>query len=117
MIIKFGNWLIHQIVFKPLAINGFLRKRYICVEMFTSISRLVENGFKQVIGVYYDETCSHVVMLNYIQVLVIIAYFDYEIWQIDVKMTFLNGNVSEDVYVSLPEGFVYHKNVGKICKL
>jgi hypothetical protein len=94
-----------------------LRKWYKWVEMFTSISRLVENDFKQVIGVYYDETFSPIVMLKSIQVLEIIAYFYYEIWQIDVKIVFLNGNLSDDVYVMLPEGFVYHKNVGKICKL
>ena len=35
----------------------------------------------------------------------------------DVKMAFLNGNLSEDVYMIQPEGFVDPKNAGKICKL
>jgi hypothetical protein len=34
----------------------------------------------------------------------------------DVKMTFLNGNLTEDVYMTQPEGFVDPKHVGKICK-
>jgi hypothetical protein len=35
----------------------------------------------------------------------------------DVKMAFLNGNLSDDVYMIQPEGFVDPKNAGKICKL
>ena len=35
----------------------------------------------------------------------------------DVKTAFLNGNLSEDVYMIQPEGFVDPKNAGKICKL
>jgi hypothetical protein len=30
-------------------------------------------------------------------ILAIAAYFDYEIWQMDVKTTFLNGNLTKDV--------------------
>jgi hypothetical protein len=36
----------------------------------------------------------------------IAAYFDYEIWQMDIKTTFLNGNQTEDVYMTQPEVFV-----------
>ncbi|GJX29892.1 retrotransposon protein, putative, ty1-copia subclass [Tanacetum coccineum] len=34
------------------------------------------------------------------------AYYDYEIWQMDVKTTFLNGYLDEDIYMVQPEGFV-----------
>ena len=50
-------------------------------------------------------------------ILAIAAYFDYEIWQMDVKTAFLNGNLTEDVYMMQPEGFVDPNNAGKICKL
>ena len=49
-------------------------------------------------------------------ILAIAAYFDYEIWQMDVKTAFLNGNLTEDVYMMQPEGFVDPTNAGKICK-
>jgi hypothetical protein len=81
-------------------------------------ARLVAKGFRQIQGVDYDETFSPVAMLKSIRILLAIAaYFDYEIWQMDVKTAFLNGNLSEDVYMTQPEGFVNPKNAGKICKL
>ena len=36
----------------------------------------------------------------------IAAHYDYEIWKMDVKTTFLNGNLSEEVYMTQPEGFI-----------
>ncbi|GJS00961.1 retrotransposon protein, putative, ty1-copia subclass [Tanacetum coccineum] len=42
---------------------------------------------------------------------------EYEIWQIDVKTAFLNGHLSEDVYMVQPEGFVDPKHPNKVCKL
>ena len=50
-------------------------------------------------------------------ILAIAAYFDYRIWQMDVKKTFINGYLTEDVYMMQPEGFVDPTNAGKICKL
>jgi hypothetical protein len=35
----------------------------------------------------------------------------------DAKMTFLNGNLTEDVYMAQLVGFVDPKHVGKLCKL
>jgi hypothetical protein len=57
-------------------------------------------------------------MLKSVRILLAIAsYYDYEIWQMDVKTAFLNGHLSEDVYMTHPEGFVDPENAGKICKL
>ncbi|GJU69286.1 retrotransposon protein, putative, ty1-copia subclass [Tanacetum coccineum] len=39
----------------------------------------------------------------------IAAFYDYEIWQMDVKTAFLNGYLSEEVYMEQPEGFVNPK--------
>ena len=80
--------------------------------------RLVAKGFKQTQGIDYDETFSPVVMLKSIRILLNIAsYYDYKIWQMDVKTTFLNGNLLKDVYMTQPEGFVDPKYPNRVCKI
>ncbi|KAK8705149.1 hypothetical protein V6N13_048757 [Hibiscus sabdariffa] len=80
--------------------------------------RLVAKGFRQIHGIDYDETFSPVAMFKSIRILLAIAAFhDYEIWQMDVKIAFLNGKLEEDVYMTQPEGFVAPENAGKVCKL
>jgi len=81
-------------------------------------ARLVAKGFSQVQGVDYDETFSPVAMLKSVRImLAIAAFFDYEIWQMDVKTAFLNGFLKEELYMMQPEGFVDPENVDKVCKL
>ena len=68
-------------------------------------------GFKQTHGIDYDETFSPVVKLKSIRILLAIAaYFEYEIWKMDIKTTFLNENLQKDVYMTQLEGFVDPKN-------
>ncbi|KAJ9540991.1 hypothetical protein OSB04_027497 [Centaurea solstitialis] len=68
-------------------------------------ARLVAKGFTQTHGIDYDETFSPVAMLKSIRILMAIsAYFNYEIWQMDV-------------YMEQPEGFEDPKNPNKVCKL
>ncbi|GKF09423.1 retrotransposon protein, putative, ty1-copia subclass, partial [Tanacetum coccineum] len=60
-------------------------------------ARLIAKGYTQTYGVDYRETSSPVVDIRAIRILVaIIAFYDYEIWQMDVKTAFLNGYLSED---------------------
>ena len=51
---------------------------------------LSQKVFRQVQGVDYDETFSPVAMLKSVWIMLAIATF-YEIWQMDVKTSFLNG--------------------------
>ena len=96
----------------------FEKKTYMDGNVHTLKVRLVAKGFKQTHGIDYDENFSSVAILKSIRILLAIAaYYDYEIWQMDVKTAFLNGNLLEDVYMTQPEGFVNPKNSGKICKL
>ena len=49
--------------------------------------------------------------------LAIAAFYDYEIWQMDIKTAFLNGFLEEELYMMQPEGFVDPKGANKVCKL
>ena len=49
--------------------------------------------------------------------LAIAAFYDYEIWQMDVKTAFLNGFLKKELYVMQPVGFVNPKDANKVCKL
>ncbi|KAA0046465.1 gag/pol protein [Cucumis melo var. makuwa] len=44
---------------------------------------------------------------QFIRILLSIAtFYEYEIWQMDVKTAFLNGNLEESIFMSHPEGFI-----------
>ncbi|KAJ9561274.1 hypothetical protein OSB04_006434 [Centaurea solstitialis] len=96
----------------------FKKKTDMDGNVHTFKARLVAKGFTQTHGIVYDETFSPVAMLKSIRILMAIsAYFNYQIWQMDVKTAFLNGKLTEDVYMQQPEGFVDPKNPNKVCKL
>ncbi|GJY79267.1 retrotransposon protein, putative, ty1-copia subclass [Tanacetum coccineum] len=81
-------------------------------------SRLVAKGFTQTYGVVYEETFSPVADIRAIRILIAIdVLYDYEIWQVDVKTTFLNGHLSKEVYMTQPKGFINPKYPNHVCKL
>jgi len=47
----------------------------------------------------------------------LVAHFDFELHQMDVKMTFLNDHIEEEVYMKQPEGFSSTKGEHLVCKL
>ncbi|GJZ83683.1 retrotransposon protein, putative, ty1-copia subclass [Tanacetum coccineum] len=59
-------------------------------------ARLIAKGYTQLYGVDYEETFSPVDDIRAIRILIAIAtFYDYEIWQMDVKTAFLNGYLDE----------------------
>ncbi|TYK15862.1 gag/pol protein [Cucumis melo var. makuwa] len=57
-------------------------------------------------------------MLKSIRILLSIAtFYDYEIWKMDVKTAFLNGNLEESIFMSQLEGFITQGQEQKVCKL
>ena len=49
--------------------------------------------------------------------LAIAAFYDYEIWKMDVRTAFLNGFLKEKLHMMQPAGFVDSKGANKVCKL
>nr|GFA54784.1 zinc finger, CCHC-type [Tanacetum cinerariifolium] len=81
-------------------------------------ARLVEKGYTETPWIDYEETFYPVADIRAIRILIaIVAYYDYEIWQMDVKTVFLNGYLNEEVYMEQPEGFVNPKYPNRVCKL
>uniref|UniRef100_A0A2N9EWH4 Integrase catalytic domain-containing protein n=1 Tax=Fagus sylvatica TaxID=28930 RepID=A0A2N9EWH4_FAGSY len=80
-------------------------------------ARLVAKGFSQKEGVNYKETFSLVSSKNSFRiVMALVAHFDFELHQMDVKKTFLNGDLIEDVYMLQPDGFQVSGNEHMVCK-
>nr|GEX83386.1 hypothetical protein [Tanacetum cinerariifolium] len=64
-------------------------------------ARLVAKGYTQTPGIDYEKTFSSVADIRAIRILIPIdAYYDYEIWQMDVKTAFLNGYLNEEKQAS-----------------
>ena len=69
-------------------------------------ARLVTKGFKQEHGVDYDEMFSPLVKMTTLRLLLgVVAMEDLELEQLDVKTTFLNGDLEDDIYMSQPADF------------
>ncbi|GJU98144.1 putative reverse transcriptase domain-containing protein [Tanacetum coccineum] len=96
----------------------FKKKTDMDGEVHTYKARLVAKGCTQTYGIDYEETFSPVADIRAIRILIAIAaYYDYEIWQMDVKTAFLNGRLDEDIYMEQPEGYVNPKYPKRVCKL
>jgi hypothetical protein len=81
-------------------------------------ARLVAKGFTQKEGIDYTETFSPVSKKDSLRVIMaLVAHFDLELQQMDVKTTFLNGDLEEEVYMKQPEGFPSSDGEQLVCKL
>jgi hypothetical protein len=81
-------------------------------------ARLVCKGYAQIEGLYSDETFVPVARLK--AIIMFLAYAchkQFKVYQMDVKSTFLNGDLKEKVYMEQPEGFQLTDNPEFVCKL
>jgi len=81
-------------------------------------ARLVAKGYTQEFGVDFDETFAPVLKLPTLRALFgLLAVYDLEVMQLDVKTAFLYGKLDHEIYMPQPEGFVVAGHENKVCKL
>ena len=81
-------------------------------------ARLVAKGYSQEEGIDYEETYSPVARYTSIRsVLAIASQLDLELHQIDAQTAFLNVELEEEIYMSLPEGYKEKGRANYVCKL
>ena len=81
-------------------------------------ARFVARGFSQIEGVDYDETFALVARYTSIWSIIAIATtMGWRIHQMDVKTTFLNGFIEEEVYIEQPQGFEVLGRESHVCLL
>jgi len=111
-IMKNGVW---EIVTRPID-NYFFTSKWIykikhvvgwSIDKYKA--RFVASGFAQKEGVDYDETFAPTTRYTTIRSLISLeATMGWNIHQMDLKTTFLNGNIDEEVYIEQPECFEIH---------
>lgn len=81
-------------------------------------ARLVAKGYTQQYGIDYFETYSPVAGIATIRTVIAMAVErGWIIDQYDVNSAFLNSDLSEEIFMSQPEGFVVHGKEHLVCKL
>jgi len=81
-------------------------------------ARLVVKSFTQIEGVDYENTfCPKVKIASVRLLLPLASYLDLELFQMDVKTAFLNGNIKEEIYMDQPIGFLSKGQEDKVCRL
>jgi hypothetical protein len=75
-------------------------------------------GFFQKEGIDYEETFAHVARYTLIRTIIaLIAKMKWKLHQMDVKTTFLNGVIEEEVYIEQPQGFEVEDRKSHVCIL
>jgi hypothetical protein len=81
-------------------------------------ARFAARGFSQKEGEDYEETFAPVSIYTSIRAIMSLATsMGWSLHQMDVKTTFLNGAIKEEVYIKQPQGFEVHSRDTHVCRL
>ncbi|KAL4376396.1 hypothetical protein GQ457_02G039420 [Hibiscus cannabinus] len=118
---KNGTWLLTNLPSgkHAIGVNWVYRTKFNHDgTIFKHKARLVVKGYAQIGGVDYGDTFAPVARLDTIKLLIAIAgQLGWNVFHLDVKSAFLNGELEEDIYVCQPEGFVVPGKEHQVYKL
>ena len=81
-------------------------------------ARLIAKGYTQKDDIDYKKTFSPVSNKDSLRIIMaLVAQYDLELQQMDVKTVFFNGDLEEEVYMDQPDGFSIEGNNHIVCKL
>ena len=96
----------------------FKTKRGAQHEVIKLKARLVAKGYSQQPGVDFKEVYAPVSRYSSIRALTaLVAHYDWEFHQMDVKSAYLNGDLEEEIYMEQPEGFIVEGKEDWVCRL
>jgi hypothetical protein len=120
-ILSNGTWELSELPFgcKPICCKWVFKKKLRpdgTIDKYKA--RLVAKGYTQKGGGDFFDTYSHVARMTTIRILLsLAASYGLIVHQMDVKTTFLNGELDEEIYMDQPDGFVVKGEEQKVCKL
>ena len=105
-----GTW---ELVKKPKKGTNIITSKWVFKIKYTSSglidrykARLVARGFTQVHGIDFEETFAPTLRLESLRMLLAFAaYFGFEIEQMDVPDAYLKGDLKENIYMDVPQGY------------
>jgi hypothetical protein len=120
-ILSNGTWELSELPFgcKPIGCKWVFKKKLRpdgTIDKYKA--RLVAKGYTQKEGEDFFDTYSPVARMTTIRVLLsLAASYGLIVHQMDVKTTFINGELDEEIYMDQPDGFVVKGEEQKVCKL
>ena len=81
-------------------------------------AKLVANGYAQKEGIDFQEGFSPMITMTTLRVLLALTTtLDLELFLMDIKTTFLHGDLDEELYMKQPEGYAFLQKEHLVCKL
>eukprot|EP00253_Pinus_taeda_P035533 PITA_35533 len=87
-------------------------------EAIRNKARLVCKGYDQQECIDFEETFAPITRLEAIRMFLALSSFQkFKVYQMDVKHSFLNGDLEEEVYIEKPDGFILVNDAKLVCRL
>jgi hypothetical protein len=119
-VLSIGTW---ELVDRPYVVNswvvsGCLKRRLGLMVLLINMRRLVVKGYTKKEGEDFFDIYSPVARLTTIHVLLsLVVSHGLLVHQMDIKTSFFNGELEEEIYMTQPDGFVVKGQEDNVCKL